>query len=118
DGGRAGQGGRMGGHDDGWVCALEDVRDTGALGVEVDGIPMAIVRSDGAVYAINDVCSHAEVSLSEGEIYDTTIECWLHGSCFDLRTGQPTGLPATEPVPVYPVKIEGDDVYVAVEKES
>jgi 3-phenylpropionate/trans-cinnamate dioxygenase ferredoxin subunit len=64
-----------------------------------------------------DVCSHAEVPLSEGEVYDHTVECWLHGSCFDLRTGQPTGPPATVPVPVYPVKIEGDDVYVAV-KES
>jgi len=50
-----------------------------------------------------------------------TIECWLHGSCFDLRTGKPTGYPATEPVPVYPVKIEGGDVYVALiqsDKES
>ena len=67
---------------------------------------------------MRDVCSHAEVPLSEGEIYDHTVECWLHGSCFDLRTGQPTGLPATEPVPVYPVKIEGDDVYVAAHGEG
>jgi len=106
----------MSGHDYVRVCAVEDVPDPGALRVEVDGIPMAIVRSDGAVYAINDVCSHAEVSLSEGEIYDTTIECWLHGSCFDLRTGQPTGLPATRPVPVYQTKIDGGDVYVRPEE--
>jgi len=106
----------MSGHDYVRVCAVEDVPDPGALRVEVDGIAMAIVRSDGAVYAINDVCSHAEVSLSEGEIYDTTIECWLHGSCFDLRTGQPTGLPATRPVPVYQTKIDGGDVYVRPEE--
>jgi 3-phenylpropionate/trans-cinnamate dioxygenase ferredoxin subunit len=60
------------------------------------------------------VCSHEEVPLSEGDIYDCTVECWLHGSCFDLRTGQPTGPPATQPVPTYSVKIDGGDVYVAL----
>ena len=85
----------------------------------IDGVPVAVVRSDGEVYAIHDVCSHANVALSEGEIEDQTIECWLHGSRFDLVTGRPTGLPATQPVPVYPVKIDGDDVLVAVSaKES
>ena len=100
------------------ACALADLTDNEALGVEVKGEPVAVVRTGGEVYAIRDVCSHAEVPLSEGEVYDHTIECWLHGSCFDLRTGEPTGLPATEPVPVYPVKIEGDDVLVAIEQES
>ena len=56
--------------------------------------------------------------LSEGEVDDSTVECWLHGSRFDLRTGKPTGLPATEPVPVYPVKIDGDDVLVADSRRS
>ncbi len=100
------------------ACTLADVPEGGALGVEVKGEPVAIVRTEGEVFAIRDACSHAEVPLSEGEIYDHTIECWLHGSCFDLRTGEPTGLPATEPVPVYPVKIEGDDVLVAIDQES
>ena len=92
------------------VCALSDLPAEGVIGVEVAGEPVAVARTGGEVFALRDVCSHAEVPLSEGEIYDHTVECWLHGSCFDLRTGQPTGLPATEPVPVYPVKIEGDDV--------
>ena len=96
------------------ACALSDLPDEGAIGVEVDGEPVAIVRAEGEVYALRDVCSHAEVPLSEGEIYDHTVECWLHGSCFDLRTGQPTGPPATEPVPTYHVKIQGDDVYVSL----
>ncbi|HEY1820237.1 MAG TPA: non-heme iron oxygenase ferredoxin subunit, partial [Trebonia sp.] len=61
-------------------------------------------------------CSHAAVPLSEGEVDGHTIECWLHGSCFDLRTGKPTSMPATVPVPVYPVKIEGDDVLVSIEE--
>ena len=96
------------------VCAVSDIDDGGAVRVMVDGVPVAIVRSDGEVYAIHDVCSHANVALSEGEIEGRTIECWLHGSRFDLVTGRPTGLPATQPVPVYPVKIDGDSVYVSV----
>ena len=100
------------------ACALADLPEEGAFGVEVSGTPVAIIRAGGEIFALHDVCSHEEVPLSEGDIYDRTVECWLHGSCFDLRTGQPTGLPATEPVPVYPVKIEGDDVYVAIRKES
>jgi 3-phenylpropionate/trans-cinnamate dioxygenase ferredoxin subunit len=98
------------------ACAVADVAEGEALAVELDGEPVAIVRADGEIYAIRDVCSHAEVPLSEGEVEGCTVECWLHGSCFDLRTGKPTGLPATEPVPVYPVKIEGDDVLVAIEE--
>ncbi|HEX6935364.1 MAG TPA: non-heme iron oxygenase ferredoxin subunit [Actinomycetes bacterium] len=100
------------------ACAAADVEDGSAVRVVIDGIPVAVVRSEGEVYAIHDVCSHANVALSEGEIEDQTIECWLHGSRFDLVTGRPTGLPATQPVPVYPVKIDGDDILVAVSKES
>jgi 3-phenylpropionate/trans-cinnamate dioxygenase ferredoxin subunit len=96
------------------ACALADVPENGALGVDVNGTPVAVVRAEGEVHALHDVCSHAEVPLSEGEVYDHTIECWLHGSCFDVRTGLPTGPPATQPVPVYPVKTEDGDVYVAL----
>ena len=97
-----------------FACSLKDVPEDGALGVDVAGIPVAVVRAEGQVYALHDVCSHAEVPLSEGEVYDHTLECWLHGSCFDVRTGEPTGPPATVPVPVYPVQTKGDDVYVAL----
>jgi len=96
------------------VCTLSDLPDEWAVGVEVDGEPVAIIRAEGEVYALRDVCSHAEIPLSECEIYDHTVECWLHGSCFDLRTGNPTGPSATEPVPTYQVKIQGDDVYVSL----
>ncbi|MDQ1602823.1 MAG: 3-phenylpropionate/trans-cinnamate dioxygenase ferredoxin component [Actinomycetota bacterium] len=100
------------------ACAVADVEDGGAHRVVIDGLPIAIVRSAGEVYAIHDVCSHANVALSEGEIEDQTIECWLHGSRFDLVTGRPTGLPATQPVSVYPVKIDGDEILVSVAKEK
>ena len=99
------------------ACALADVPDEGAFAVEIEDTPVVVARIGEEVFALRDVCSHAEVALSEGEVYDHTIECWLHGSCFDLRTGKPTNPPATQPVPTYRVKIEGDDVYVSL-KES
>lgn len=100
------------------VCKLTDIPDEGVIGVEVGETPVALVRRGTEVYALHDVCSHAEVRLSEGEVYDQSLECWLHGSCFDLRSGKPTGPPATKPVPVYQVKIDGDDVLVSLSKES
>jgi 3-phenylpropionate/trans-cinnamate dioxygenase ferredoxin subunit len=96
------------------ACAVSELPDEGVLGIQLGTVPVAIVRAEGEVYAINDVCSHEEVPLSEGEVYDHTVECWLHGSCFDVRTGKPTGPPATEPVATYPVRIDGDDVYVGL----
>jgi 3-phenylpropionate/trans-cinnamate dioxygenase ferredoxin subunit len=100
------------------ACAVDEVPDGGAMHVDIGDIPVAIVKTDGDFYAIYDVCSHEEVPLSEGDIEGTTIECWLHGSCFDLATGKPTGLPATKPVPVFPVKIDGGDVLVRLFEES
>ena len=96
------------------ACALADLPAEGALGVEVGGEPVCVVRAAGEVFALRDVCSHEEVPLSEGDVYDHTVECWLHGSCFDLRTGKPIGPPATVAVPTYQVKIDGDDVFVAL----
>jgi 3-phenylpropionate/trans-cinnamate dioxygenase ferredoxin component len=98
------------------ACAVSDLPETGAIQVEVAGDEIAIVHTMGEVFAIRDWCSHAAVPLSDGEVSGYTIECWLHGSCFDLRTGKPTAMPATVPVPVYPVKIEGDDVLVLIEE--
>ncbi len=96
------------------ACAVGDLDDETALRVEFDGEAVCVARSAGEFYAIQDVCSHADIPLSEGEVEGHTIECWLHGSRFDLRTGRPTGLPATRPVPVYPTTIDGDDVLVAL----
>jgi 3-phenylpropionate/trans-cinnamate dioxygenase ferredoxin subunit len=98
------------------ACAVADVPDEKAIRVVVGGVPIAVVRSEGTIYAIFDVCSHQDVPLSEGDVEEGTVECWLHGSRFDLSTGRPTGLPATRPVPVYPVKIDGDDVLVALQE--
>ena len=94
---------------------LDDLPDVGAVQVLLDGKRVSVVRAeDGSLHAIDDTCSHAEVSLTEGEVEDCTIECWLHGSRFDLRTGKPTGLPATEPVATFPIEVRADGVYVDV----
>ena len=98
------------------ACSLRDLPEAGAIRVVLDGLPICVARSGGEVYALSDICSHADVSLAEGEVEDGGVECWLHGSRFDLRTGAPTGLPATKPVATYPVTIEGDDVFIKLEK--
>ncbi|ALE92088.1 dioxygenase [Arthrobacter alpinus] len=97
------------------VCQDEDVQVKSALLVEVDDLPVAIVRdSHGVLHAIGDTCSHADISLSEGDVEEGTIECWAHGSSFDLSTGEPLTLPAFEPVPVFALSVHGTDVYVDV----
>jgi 3-phenylpropionate/trans-cinnamate dioxygenase ferredoxin subunit len=98
------------------ACKLSQLADNTAVGVEIDDVPVCITRTQGEVYAISDICSHADVNLSDGDVEDGTVECWLHGSRFDLRTGRPTGLPANRPVATYPVKIDGDDLYVAIKE--
>jgi Ferredoxin subunits of nitrite reductase and ring-hydroxylating dioxygenases len=101
------------------VCAVDDLPKVGALQAEILGKLVAIVRdSGGDIHAIDDTCSHANVSLSEGDVEGDAIECWLHGSRFDLRSGKPVGLPATTPIAVYPVNIDGGDVFVSVTKEN
>jgi 3-phenylpropionate/trans-cinnamate dioxygenase ferredoxin subunit len=96
------------------VGKLAALPDDMAIGVEIDETPVCVARSGGVVYAVHDVCSHAEIALSEGEVEDGTVECWLHGSAFDLATGKPTTLPATKPVPTYAVRVDGDEIFVDI----
>jgi 3-phenylpropionate/trans-cinnamate dioxygenase ferredoxin subunit len=96
------------------ACAVADVPDQGTFAVELNGKPLVIIKSEGEVYALDEFCTHEDVSLADGEIYDQTVECWLHGSCFDLCTGKPTGPPATKALNTYPVRIDGGDILVAV----
>ena len=95
------------------VLSLSDLEQDTAVRVEVGGIPIAVVLdSNGEVHAIGDTCTHGDVSLSDGFVEGETLECWAHGSAFSLRTGRPLNLPAYEPVPVYRVTIDGDDVLI------
>ena len=97
------------------ACAVTEVSAETALAVEVGGVDVAVVNSDGCYYAVADECSHASIPLSEGDVGNGEIECYLHGSRFDLKTGEPTGLPATEPVAVYPCQLDGDQIMVDVD---
>lgn len=98
------------------VCSIDELTQGEAAKADINGHLVAIVRTDdGAVHAIDDECTHGKVSLSEGEVDGCTIECWLHGSRFDLLSGRPTGLPATVPVKVHTVQVTDDgDVLVAL----
>ena len=96
------------------VGRADEVAKGSAISVEVDGIEIAVVHADDdQFYAVRDECSHAAIPLSEGDIDGCTVECWLHGSRFDLRTGEPTGLPAVEPVATFPVEIRDGDIYIS-----
>ena len=99
------------------VGPLADLQPGTARKVEVDGHLVAVVRIDDDVYAIGDTCSHANVSLSEGEVLadEREIECWKHGSTFSLLTGEPQTLPATQPVPVYEARVDDGQIVVIVQ---
>jgi 3-phenylpropionate/trans-cinnamate dioxygenase ferredoxin subunit len=97
------------------ACLLSEVAPNAAKRIVIDGTAIAVVRAGDDVYAINDRCSHADVSLAEGEVDGCAIECWLHGSAFDLRTGRPLSLPAIEPVATYAVRIAGEGDAAVIE---
>ncbi|HXV72368.1 MAG TPA: non-heme iron oxygenase ferredoxin subunit [Acidimicrobiia bacterium] len=97
------------------VTELEKLPRGRGVRVTIGDTRIAMFRIGEDVYAIGDRCSHAEASLAEGELWDTSVECPRHGSEFDLKSGEPHALPATEPVPVYEVSIEDGTVYVELE---
>jgi 3-phenylpropionate/trans-cinnamate dioxygenase ferredoxin component len=97
------------------VCRLADLSPQSAKRFVVGGTTIAVARTDDGVFAVADRCSHADVSLADGEVDGCTIECWLHGSAFDLRTGRPLSLPAIEPVATYAVRLLGDGEDATVE---
>ncbi len=98
-----------------FVCRIEELPAPGAALAEIGGKRVALVHTtSGVVHAVQDECTHGAVSLSEGEVEGDTIECWLHGSRFDLDTGRPLCPPATVPLAVYDVQLRGDDVFVDV----
>jgi 3-phenylpropionate/trans-cinnamate dioxygenase ferredoxin subunit len=95
------------------ACSLSELEQDTAHSVELDGVPISVVLdAEGVVHAIGDTCTHGDISLSEGFVEGDTLECWAHGSAFSLITGRPQNLPAFEPVPVYVVEIDGDDVMI------
>ena len=90
------------------VATLDELPVGTVRKFDVDGFEIAIANTPEGVFAVDDTCTHAEVSLSEGELNGCLLECWMHGATFDVRTGNPTTPPAVTPLATYPVQIVGD----------
>jgi 3-phenylpropionate/trans-cinnamate dioxygenase ferredoxin subunit len=100
------------------ICAVEDIKPGKALRAKVGDLAIAIVRTKaGEVHALDDKCSHGEISLSEGFVDNETIECWAHGAKFSLTTGAALSLPAFEPVATYEVIIANGDIFLEIDAE-
>lgn len=95
---------------------IDRFADGEAAKVEAEGLVLAVVRVGGSVYVLGDRCTHADVSLSEGDVDTETlhVECWRHGSAFSLETGEPDALPATRSTPVYDTKVVDGEVLVTI----
>ena len=102
------------------VCRLDELRPNTATRFEVGRRAVAVIRIGDDVYAIGDTCSHAEISLSEGELFcdSLELECWKHGSLFSIETGEPITLPATQPVPVYVARVVDGAVVIEIDVEG
>jgi 3-phenylpropionate/trans-cinnamate dioxygenase ferredoxin component len=97
------------------VASVDEVPVESLKRVDAGSTPVCLAHAeDGGFYALNDICTHEEFSLSEGELWDMDVECPQHGSRFNLITGKVTGLPAVIPAKIYPVTVEGADVFVEV----
>jgi 3-phenylpropionate/trans-cinnamate dioxygenase ferredoxin subunit len=98
------------------VATIHAIPENGLYVAEYAGQRITLYNLGGQIYATTDICSHAYAELSEGflDTDDCTIECPLHGSRFDIRTGAVLSLPAYAPIATYPVRIEGEEVLVEI----
>ena len=92
------------------VASVEDL--VSAMSVSVDGVPVALFRTDEGIFALDDICSHEYSKLSEGDVWAGEVYCQKHGSRFNLRSGAVTGLPATKPVRAWDVKVENGEIWI------
>ena len=100
------------------ICAVDDIKPGKAIRVKIGETASAVVKTKaGEIRALDDKCSHGEISLSEGFIDNETIECWAHGAKFSLATGEALTLPAFEPVAVYEVIIDNGDIFIEIDAE-
>ena len=95
------------------VAQVSEIKPGEMISVEVDSEQVLLVNVDGNIHAVDDICSHAYATLSEGDLSGEEVECPLHGGSFNAITGAPINPPASEPLRVYSVQIEGDDILVA-----
>lgn len=100
------------------VARTDDLAPGEVMYVEVGNDPVALINLDGEFFAVNDICTHQEASLSDGEIVGDEIECPLHGGAFEIRTGLPANFPVVVPVETYDIKVDGDVVLAARREEG
>ena len=98
--------------------ALNSFSDSTVQTVEINGSVVAVFKVDNEYFAIQNRCSHAEASLSEGEVYDCKVECPLHGAEFDLKTGEALTLPATKPIATYTTEVNENSLLVKELKDA
>jgi 3-phenylpropionate/trans-cinnamate dioxygenase ferredoxin subunit len=96
------------------ICAEEDIGEGAVKGFEINNRPVALAKYQGTIYAIDDICTHDEGNLGEGDVVNGQIQCPRHGARFDLKTGQATRMPAVIGINTYEVKIEGSQVYISM----
>ena len=99
------------------VAEVGDIGSGEAKRVEVDGEEIALFNVDGNYYAISDVCTHEEASLSEGCLQGEIVSCPRHGARFNIRTGQVLSLPAILSVAAYRVRVEGSDILLSLPED-
>lgn len=100
------------------VAQTSDLNPGEVMYVEVGNDPVALINLDGEFFALSDICTHQEASLSDGEVVGDEIECPLHGGAFEIRTGLPANFPVVVPVETYEVKVEGETVFAAKRREA
>jgi 3-phenylpropionate/trans-cinnamate dioxygenase ferredoxin component len=98
--------------------SFDSLADSKPVKIDLDGTPVCVTRIGDEVFAIADTCSHSEASLSEGDVTNFKIECWLHGAEFDLRTGEVATPPASIPVETFEVKRNGDELIISSRKSA
>ena len=97
------------------VCNEDDVFDDNAVGLQVAGRDIALYKVEGRVFATDNSCTHGRARLCDGFLEGYEIECPLHQGKFDVRDGKPTCEPVTEAVRSYPVRIDGQRVYLQID---
>jgi 3-phenylpropionate/trans-cinnamate dioxygenase ferredoxin subunit len=98
--------------------SYDSLVDSKPIKIDLDGTAVCVTRIGEEVFAIADMCSHSEASLSEGDVNNFKIECWLHGAEFDLRTGEVATPPASIPVETFEVKRNGDQITISSRKSA
>jgi 3-phenylpropionate/trans-cinnamate dioxygenase ferredoxin component len=100
------------------ACTEDEIPEGKIKAVELNGVPIAIARYNGQIYAVDDICTHDGGNLGEGNIINGQVQCPRHGARFDLKTGQVIRMPAVIGINTYEVKIENGEIFVAIPKQD